>query len=295
MGAMNEELLAHLKSGLTTVCHAWAIDRKDGTQLGFTDHDMPLAFDGLEFKASTGLTAAALQQSTGLSVDNTEAVGALQDQSISQEDIGAGRYEDAQVRAWLVNWAKPDERQLIFRGSLGEITRDGTLFRAELRGLTEKLNRPIGRVYQKPCAAVLGDASCRVDLNDPRFFADATALEMEMEQFFGFDALLDHAEGWFAQGRLEVLDGAAKGLTGAIKQDYFDGETRRIALWEPIRGSMQAGDRIRLVAGCDKRMESCKLKFQNLVNYQGFPDLPGDGWLAVQPINSGERLGGSRR
>ncbi len=43
---------------------------------GFTDHDTELSFEGgVVFQPETGMTAAALAQSTGLSVDNTEALG----------------------------------------------------------------------------------------------------------------------------------------------------------------------------------------------------------------------------
>ncbi len=151
MSGLHEGLKAHLETGVTTTCRCWAVTRSDGVTLGFTDHDCGLAFEGIAFKADTGLSALALQQSTGLSVDNTEALGALSDAAIREADIEAGRYDGAEVRAWLVNWADVDQRQLQFRGSIGELRRAGGAFEAELRGLTDVLNRPVGRVYQKPC------------------------------------------------------------------------------------------------------------------------------------------------
>ena len=108
MSGDKQALQAHLQSGLTTTCRCWAITRSDAQVYGFTDHDMELRFDGLVFKASTGLTAAAIEQATGLSIDNTEAMGALSDASVREEDIEAGRFDGAEVRAWLVNWADPE-------------------------------------------------------------------------------------------------------------------------------------------------------------------------------------------
>nr|WP_325048889.1 phage BR0599 family protein [Rhodophyticola porphyridii] len=52
---------------------------------------------------------------------------------------------------------------------------------------------------------------------------------------------------------------------------------------------------IRLEAGCDKRMETCRLKFNNLLNFRGFPDIPGDDWLMSYPARTNARDGGSRR
>ena len=116
---MNEALLAHLKTGATTVCRAWMLRRRDGQVLGFTDHDEDLEFEGVLFAARTGLTARALQQSTGLSVDNSEAAGALSDVAVREEDIIAGRYDAAEVIAYQVNWENVQERTVLFRGSFG--------------------------------------------------------------------------------------------------------------------------------------------------------------------------------
>lgn len=85
-----EALAAHLAEGVTTVARAWEVTRKDGRRFGFTDHDRDLEFGGVLFRADTGLSAAALQQGTGLAVDNSEAVGALSDGSVTEADIAAG-------------------------------------------------------------------------------------------------------------------------------------------------------------------------------------------------------------
>ena len=150
---------AHLATGTTQVARCWAVTRRDGMRYGFTDHDMKIVFENIEFKPETGLTATALSQTTGLSVDNTEAVGALSDAAITEEDITAGRFDGAEVQAWLVQWDAPENRVLQFRGSLGELTRANGAFTAELRGLAEAMNSATGRVYLRPCAAVLGDAA----------------------------------------------------------------------------------------------------------------------------------------
>ena len=80
-----------------------------------------------------------------------------------------------------------------------------------------------------------------------------------------------------------------------IKSDDASETARRIALWEPIRAVLEPGVRVRLTAGCDKRMETCRVKFGNLLNYQGFPDVPGEDWLMVVPKSSGVNSGGSLR
>lgn len=295
MSGLSEAFRAHLQSGITTLCRCWALTRGDGVVLGFTDHDCVLRFEGLAFQPGSGLTARAVQQATGLSVDNTEALGVLSDAAVREEDIEAGRFDGAEVRCWLVNWQDVSMRWLQFRGSIGEIRRAAGAFEAELRGLTEALNRPLGRIYQKPCTAVLGDAACGFDLSTPGYAVELAAAEVERNEVFRWDALPGFEPDWFTGGRLTVLSGAAEGLWAAVKADQSKADGRRITLWEPVRADVQPGDMLRLEAGCDKRMETCRLKFNNLLNFQGFPDIPGEDWVMAVPRQSGVNTGGSRR
>lgn len=285
----------HLASGATSLCTCWAIARRDGEHLGFTDHDHALSFEGVIFRADTGLSASALSQSTGLAVDNTEAIGALSDTAIKEEDIDAGRYDGAEIRIWRVNWQDVSERVLSFRGLFGELRRKGPAFEVEIRGLSELLNRPIGRVYQKPCSAVLGDRSCGKDLAALGYRYDAEIIEVERQRVVRIAHHAGFEKAWFLRGRLDVLSGNAKGLWSTIKRDAIDGNERIVELFEPIRAPLQPKDHIRLTAGCDKRFETCRLKFQNAINFQGFPDLVPEDWQMISPQRAGRLDGGSRR
>lgn len=286
---------AHLASGTTSVCRCWKLERADGKAFGFTDHDRAVDFDGVVFKPETGLTAAALMQTTGLSVDNTEAVGALSDAAITEGDIATGRFDGAGIEAWLVQWDAPQNRVLQFRGTLGDLTRAGGAFTAELRGLAERMNTPTGRVYQRGCSAVLGDGACRFELEAPGYGTEVTVAAVEDGRVFRLAGLDGFEPRWFERGRCAVLDGAAAGLVGAVKIDRPEGNVRRVELWDRLRADIAAGDRVRLTAGCDKRMETCRLKFANLLNFRGFPDIPGEDWMVAHPSRLSARDGGSRR
>lgn len=294
-GRMDDGLAAHLKLGLTTLCHAWAIRRRDGAELTFTDHDAPLSFDGVEFRPDRGLNVRSLSQTSGLSVNNTEAMGALSHSAIREDEIEQGRFDGAEVSCWRVNWADVAQRILIFRGTVGEIQRAGGVFRAELRGLTEALNRPMGRIYQKQCTAVLGDKACGFDVTTTGYSQLATVQTHKEGRVFRWDGLPGFDIGWFTRGRVEVIEGPAKGLWGTIKHDRIVDGQREIELWEPIRGAIEQGIGLQLSAGCDKRMTTCRLKFNNLLNFQGFPDIPNEDWMMATPMPSGANTGGSMR
>lgn len=286
-------LKAHLATGATTVCRAWAVTRRDGVVLGFTDHDRDLAFEGVSFRAASGLTARALQQGTGLAVDNTEALGALSDAGLTEADILAGRYDGAEVRLWQVNWADVGQREMLFRGSVGEITRAGGAFRAELRGLTEMLNQPRGRVFQRDCSAVLGDEQCRIDTGLPVFSVTVTVESVERDSVFRLSGTTGYVPHWFEHGRLTMLTGSAAGLTGMVKNDRQGPDGRIVELWQSLGAVVSPGDACRLQAGCDKKMTTCQVKFSNLMNFRGFPHIPGEDWMVAFPANGKRNDGGS--
>lgn len=229
------------------------------------------------------MSARAFDQSTGLSVDNSEALGVLSDAGVREPDILAGKFDGALVEALLVNWEAPSQRIMLFRGVMGEIERAGGSFKAELRGLTEALNQPQGQVYQSPCAAILGDGACRVDISGRRYSreADITGIFGTLvELTSSFHDLFD---GWFDHGQLIVIAGAGAGATQIVKADRVGAATRSIELWDALPQEIVSGDRVRLVAGCDKRIETCRGKFANVINFRGFPHLPGDDWLLAYP------------
>ncbi len=293
-----EALLDHLASGGTTVCRAWIITRRDGLVLGFTDHDREIEVDGILCRADTGMTARVLNQTTGLSVDNTEAFGALSASSITEADLLAGRFDGAEVRAFLVNWQSPGDYIEQFRGYLGEVSRSGGAFKAELRGLSERLNRPHGLAYTPGCSAVLGDARCRFDLGQPGFSVVAAVDLVDEDRGFVLTGVSGFEDRWFEGGRFEVLTGAAAGLFGVVKNDRQEGSRRLIDLWQSIGAAMVAGDTVRLQAGCDKATTTCRTKFANFLNFRGFPHIPGEDWLASYPVpdraaSGATRVGGS--
>ncbi|RWR14900.1 DUF2163 domain-containing protein [Paenirhodobacter populi] len=289
-----EAFQAHLDTGCTTIARAWAVTRQDGVTLGFTDHDRALDFAGIRFEPDSGMTAKALTQGTGLSVDNTEGYGALSSDAISEADLLAGRYDGAGIRSWLVNWAEPTSHMLIFRGTFGEVSRGAGAFTVELRGLSEPLGQATGRVYHPRCSAVLGDGACRFDLTRTGYFRETVVETVEDALVFRFAPFDGFEDRWFEKGRLRVLGGAAVGLIGMVKNDRIQTDgTRRIELWQRLGAEVAPGDVIRLEAGCDRRGETCRLKFDNFMNFRGFPHVPGEDWMSSYPVKAGTNDGGS--
>ena len=113
------------------------------------------------------------------------------------------------------------------------------------------------------------------------------------DQRFRFAGLSGFPRDWFARGRFEVQSGEAAGLVGMIKADRtVAGGLRELTLWQGLRSAAAPGDLVRIEVGCDKRLSTCREKFANTLNFQGFPFIPGDDWLTTYPKRSGRNDGG---
>lgn len=283
---------------VTTIARLHALRRLDGTTLGFTDHEADLApggpFGELVFRAGPALDAGALETINGLAVDNGALFGALASDALAEEDILAGRWDGAEIASWVVDWRQLGARRLVFRGTLGRVIRRDGAFEAEIRGPAERLNRPLGRIFHRRCDAVLGDERCRVDLTRPGYGASwQIAAVEEGGRILLFDAGNGFDEGWFTHGRLEIASGAAAGHVSVVREDAWQDGKRRIVLWERPMAPPAAGDAVKLLAGCDRRAETCRKKFENFANFRGFPHLPPEGWIARYPAAGEVHDGGS--
>jgi uncharacterized phage protein (TIGR02218 family) len=292
MKSVPQALQAHLDTGTTTLAWCWRLTRNDGAKLGFTDHDHDLAFDGTVFEAATGFTASEMKDALGLSVDNLEVTSALSSESLDEDALAAGLYDDAAVEIWRVNWADPAQRVLMRSGSLGEVRRAGAAFTAEVRGLAHYLQQPKGRLFQSGCDADLGDARCGIDLADPAFRGTGTVLGASAARLLTASGLEAYAAGWFTRGLVAFTTGANAGRSQEVKRHTLAATTATIELWQPMALAIAPGDAFTVTAGCDKRLPTCQSKFANAVNFRGFPHMPGNDYvLAVakpgEPVATG--------
>lgn len=169
MKSVSAALAAHLAGPVTTLATCWRITRRDGREFFFTDHDRDLVFEGEVYKASSGYSRTAIANDSSLGVDNLDVEGVFDTQAITEEELRAGLFDQAEVRIFLVNWADPSMGSLrMRRGWFGEVvlTEQG-VFRTELRGMTQALSQRIGELYSPECRADLGDDRCKVPIHPP--------------------------------------------------------------------------------------------------------------------------------
>lgn len=129
--------------------------------------------------------------------------------------------------------------------------------------------------YQRPCRHALYGRGCRLNQAS---FADAGLL---LSAVAGVTLTVPDADaqpdGWYFGGMAESPGGVLRFVVG------HTGAT--ITLAQPIEGLVSVGygesygthyggEVITLYPGCDRTRETCEIKFNNLVNYGGWPFMP---------------------
>jgi len=292
MRAIPPALQAKLDSGVTTLARCWIVTRRDGVRLGFTDHDCDLAVDGVTCRADTGASSSEATQAFGLAVGGTEIFGALNDDALNEDDLAAGLYDAAAVTLFLVDWSEPVLNVLFAAGSLGEVRRRGRAFTAELRGPAHRLGDASGRLYTPACSADLGDARCKVNLDDPAVRGEgvvASAASASLLVAGGLDAF---EEGWFTAGRLAFTSGANASLAVEVKAHRVLAGIVELSLWQAMPHAIAAEDAFVVTAGCDKRFATCRDRFANAENFRGFPHMPGNDFIIRYPVPGESGHGG---
>lgn len=269
MKELSTALAAHIGASVTTLAMCWKITRRDGTVLGFTDHDVDVRYENVTYLAASGFTPSAVASSSMLNVDDLDVEGMLSANAISENDIMNGAYDYAQIEVFQLNYNDPTQGTLSLRtGWLGEVQTQGDQFVAEVRGLAQQLSQTLGDRYSAGCRANLGDARCRVDLAG--FMHNGTITDVTSKSVIS-DSTRTQADGYFTNGTLKFTSGANAGRTLEIK-NYTDGEFVAVL---PFPADIAVGDTYIAVAGCDKRLVTCRDVFANAENFRGEPHVPG--------------------
>ena len=280
MKTISSGLATHYASGATTLATLWKLTRRDAEVFGFTDHDVMITFDGVDYEPSSVFDASAIDTKSELNVDNLEVTGLLDSTGIASDDIEAGLWDGAAVEVREVNWADLTMGANILRvGEVGQIQRKGGIFVAELRGLLAKLANNICRIYTDQCDADLGDARCGVNLGALTITGTVTAVASQ--QAFTASALAQ-AAGYFTYGKVTFTSGLNDGLAMEVKQ-HQTGGVFTLQLQMPY--AIGVADTFTVTPGCNKLLKTaageylgdCKVKFNNVVNFRAWPEVPGVG------------------
>jgi uncharacterized phage protein (TIGR02218 family) len=186
---------------------------------------------------------------------------------ITEADLLAGKWDYASVWFMRCNWADTSMGVIVDKtGVTGEVTL-GREFTAELRGLAQALQQPIGRVVTATCDATLGDARCKVNMAAHTYVVTITSVTNRKQ--FASAALVAFNENDFKYGAVTFNTGANAGATVEIKS-FLAGA---IGLHIDAPNDIISGDTCTVVRGCKKTVSDC-VSFDNIVNMRAFPYRP---------------------
>jgi uncharacterized phage protein (TIGR02218 family) len=271
MKIISAGLASHLASRGTTLATCWKVTRTDSVVFGFTDHDVDLTVSAVLYVASTGYTRSAIQTDSALAVDNLDLEGVFDSAAITEADLRAGLWDYASVEIFLVNWADLTQGTMKLRkGRLGQSNAGKTRYTTELRGLMQHLQQEVGRIYGPADDVDLGDA--RSGINIATYTVTGTITSVTNNRIFA-DTGRTEATNYFDYGKLTFTSGLNNGLGMEVKTFTSGADTFELQL--PMPYDVQIGDTYSVYAGYDKSLTQALNKFNNVVNFRGFPFVPG--------------------
>ena len=88
-------------------------------------------------------------------------------------------------------------------------------------------------------------------------------------------------EGWFQGGLVTFYSGKNKGSSMEVKR--WTPESAQIELFLSLPYPIEQGDLFTIYPGCDKSRVGCAVLFNNVINFFGTPDVPGEDELFRYP------------
>lgn len=250
----------------------------------FTDHSEPLVlFDGQTYEAAKGVESSANRREQKAMETNREVRGLITSDTIKDRDLRQGIFNDAIVDEYVVDFRLPFIAPIDHvRYTIRSMTFDGSFWTADIAGAGYRLTRPVGDVWGPMCRADLfsvGPGKCNA--SSAPFVENNTILLILEDQIHFRINNANNALwlnlGYGADGRVIFHTGQNAGFTTYIKKhELGPPSTVEITLQQRTPYSLSVSDAVTLFPGCNKRFNGdCLNKFDNVVNFQGEPFIPG--------------------
>lgn len=265
------------------LARCWDLLRRDGLRLRFTDHDRPLVLaDGFTYSPVKGISASAVRRQSALEESNAEVRGIISSDMITYDDLAAGLYKECRIDEYVVDWVysfvDPIHHQ---RYWLTDTTWNGEDWSGQISSLPFWMRLNNGEVVARNCRAELGDTRCKVDLTPLQENFDISSIVTQRQKFVASMAFV--ADNYWANGKIIWLDGLNAGVISYVKSSVGTTDTLELFLKTPF--DFTVGDEFIIVPGCDYTRQTCISKFNNILNFRGYPFVPGSDKTYNRPTS----------
>lgn len=276
-------VIGHQTDCVTSLCQIWKITRRDGKVYRYTSLDRDLVFGGKVYKACGSLDPSASDNSSVMgSVGSQTLTGIIRDDGISEAELFGGLFDDAYVTSDLVSFDDPTfvPRRLA-SGWIGQITQGRVVHSLEVVSIGARIEQQaLVRVVSPTCSHKFGDAGCGVNVEAMKIPAEITRV---MDRGLFYVSVVNPGEDarQWANGRVRFLDGVNAGVVREFKS--IDFATGLLSLWALTGLAPAPGDKIEILPGCDLTREGGCTAYANIINFGGFPDVPGTDAVLETP------------
>ena len=246
-----------------------------GSVLRYTDADIAIAWNANTF-LSVPISRSAVREIIGTEVDTLDMTlfFGVNDLILGlpyPRFVQNGGFDGATVqleKAFLSDWATAPVGTIIrFTGRISDAKPSRSQIDLTVKSYLELLNIQMPRnLYQPSCQHALFDGGCT--LNKASFAANTSVSSgsSATQLLCG----LVQAAGYFDQGTITFTSGANNGISRTVKSQTAGVLNLSIGL--PAVPSV--GDTFMAYPGDDKQLSTCINKFNNKVNFKGFPYVP---------------------
>lgn len=270
----------HLKQRSHQLCWLLRMVLKDGTVLGFTDHDVTLNFDdgegAIDYRPDFGMQISNIKTGAGLDAGNFEVTFplGLSPKPITRTAVLGGRFNRCETRLMRVVWSDLTLGARKFMlGNAGQWRVEGSKAIAEVRDKRDYLNQQVGRQLQAQCDADYADqVQCFATPTE----ITGTVTAVTSAALFTVSFSGSYADHFFDHGKVIGLTGPNTNLVGSIWSWTSAGH---IELFMPLVEAPVIGDTFTVRDGCALTRAACMAHGQ-ILNMRGFPEVPGMQALA---------------
>lgn len=264
---------------------AWCvrIECTNGTVVRLTSYPTDLQMsNGTLYKTDYGYQPSAYSASASFSPSAIDLEGIVAVGGVTRDALSSGVFDNARVYVFRCDFLNPvEDYEALASGFFGKTTLSDDQYRIEGMGLIDALNQSSGQTYLPSCSRTFGDAGCQKSL--PTITVTAAITSVTSQGVVRLSSLAFAAD-YFGAGTIEIITGDNAGLKPLeIKSHSADGT---ITTFEPFYYLPQVGDTAKLIPGCRKRLEDCRDKWNNVVNFFGFTNIPTS--------SSYQQVGGNR-
>lgn len=275
-------ILGHGSACVTEKCQIWTITRRDGRVFRYTSHDRPVTYNDEVYSSCRSLNPSASENASTLgSVGNMELAGIIDDDGISEADLYGGLFDDAFVTVDLINWGRgTDVPRRLAAGWTGTLKQGETGFNMEVLGPGARLEQQaLVQMVTPGCRWVFGSAECGVNIEAMKL--SGTVVAARSRGSFRATLPAPPSGRQWQNGRVRWISGDNLGQVTETKTVDF--ETGEIVLWASPSYLPQPGDAFEVLPGCDFARDGGCTVYANVINFGGFPDVPGADSLLETP------------